>query len=197
MFELFSYKYQNHNIMKKNILFLFLLAILIISCPATIFAQDTSPVSKFSITTYTGGGVRIGLSDNLSGAVGVGIGAKYHFCDHWSLNFGLDFLYFDNGSQRGLIILQMPLQMEYQLKYFYVNGGFYLLPGVKMGSNSNITCLVRAALGVGGRIPLTSRDCLTIGAQFFQNIDFAFSKPNNLNDLSETVMLKIGYEHRF
>ncbi len=182
--------------MKKKISFLLLLTILITST-SSIFAQDTPPKSKFSITAYAGGGVRTALSDNLFGAVGGGIGAKYHFCDHWSLNFGLDYLYFDNGSKRGHNILQMPIQMEYQLKYFYVNGGLYLLPGVKIGSHTDVTCLLLAGLGVGGRIPINLKDCLTIGAQFFQNIDFDFSNPKNLNDVSETVLLKIGYEHRF
>jgi len=73
--------------MQKKIAFLLLVTILITST-SSIFAQDTPPKSKFSITAYAGGGVRIALSDNLFGAVGGGIGAKYHFCDHWSLNFG-------------------------------------------------------------------------------------------------------------
>jgi len=186
--------------MRKNIISLLMLVILSSSI-TFVSAQDNSSVSKFSITAHANVGHRVGLfmDDNLFGAVEVGIGGKYHFCDHWSLNFGLDYMFCGNGLQRKQLFLQMPIQLEYQLEHFYVNGGFYVLPGFDYSSvgNVDVICSIGASLGVGGRITLTQRDCMTIGAQVLQNIDIENIKPMRLSDFSETVMLKIGYEHRF
>ena len=186
--------------MKKNIVLLLLLAILSGSI-TFVFAQDNSSVSKFSITSHASVGHRVGLfmDDNLFGAVEAGIGFKYHFCDHWSWNFGLDYMFCSDGSQRNHIFLQMPFQMEYQLEHLYVNGALCVLPvfDCLSGSNVDVLCRIGASLGIGGRITLTQHDCMTIGAQILQYVDFENIKSIHLSDLSETVMLKIGYEHRF
>lgn len=97
--------------------------------------------------------------------------------------------------------------MEFHTRYFYARGGLSFGIGLDAWVAANAKECINiggTVLELGGRIPLTTNDILTIGAN--TNVSVGFNKVYHDGVASPRLntdpprfgaCLKLGYEHRF
>lgn len=180
-----------------------------------IAAQDTTDFKKnICITAEVGGGFcKYPLfSSEIAPGFGFGVGVRYDFNRYWGAATGLryeHYFYDDDFSYRNVVF---PFEMEFHRPYFYVRGGAVLGFGINVwtAANAKEVFYVGGTLGIGGRIPLTPADRLTIGlhSALVESFDYVYNGGKGNHDTSVPhhlcesfpryrVLLSIGYEHRF
>lgn len=196
--------------MIKRLNYIILVAVLALSIQSN--AQTTTSESTykgFNITANATGGVCSYLfwSDTFIQAGG-GVGFRYDFSRFWGIYTSLDYEgFFYPTNNRHYHHLRIPIEMEFHTKYFYARGGISFGIGLKAWVAANAKECINiggTVLELGGRIPLTSKDLLTIGAGM--NVSVGFDKvyfdgvahPGLSTDPPRFgAVLKLGYEHRF
>ena len=103
--------------------------------------------------------------------------------------------------------LRIPIEMEFHTRHFYARGGLSFGIGIEAWTAANAKECINigeTVLELGGRIPLTTNDILTIGVN--SNISVGFDKVYHdgvaYPGLSPSpprfgACIKLGYEHRF
>jgi hypothetical protein len=175
-------------------------------------AQTTTSESTykgFSITANASGGICSYLfwSDTFIQAGG-GVGFRYDFSRFWGIYTSLDYeSVFKPANHEDYHYLRIPIEMEFHTRHFYARGGLSFGIGLNAWTAANAKeCfnIGETVLELGGRIPLTTSDILTIGIN--TNISVGFTKvyfdgvahPGVSTDPPRFgAVLKLGYEHRF
>lgn len=133
---------------------------------------------------------------------GLGIGMRYDFHRYWGVRTGLRYEHIIIGGSQHINSMLIPVEMEFHLPHFYVQGGILLGAcfDSPIAGNAKEVLDLGGTLGLGGRIRLTKQDKLTIGVH-----GTLFCNWEEVNDNGRltiglpryTVMLRLGYEHRF
>ena len=197
---------QNKTIMRKRI-FCILLVTLLFGLSQT-FAQADEPVKGFSITANVNGGFTQYLDwwGGYDLYAGGGVGMRYDFCRHWGVFAGIDYHNaFGISGQYSWSYLLLPVEMEFHTRYFYVRGGLMVGAGLNVWvtDHEREILLFGQSIGLGGRIPLTSADMITIGGtlnftlglgKIYEGDTYTFG-PGLSSRYGPGI--RIGYEHRF
>lgn len=201
--------------LKKQMLIMALCLAFVLTVCAQKESNKTDFQKGYNITVDVGSGFNKTVLNHGHFCPGFGIGAGFRYDFHrlWGVSTGLRYEHFFAGETNyNIRNLLIPIEMEFHLPYFYVRGGVVL--GVCfdtwVASNAKEVCNLGATLGVGGRIPLTKKDKLTIGLHGTLNnvweIVYKGGSGNYDTSVSHSikegmpryvVMLRIGYEHRF
>lgn len=203
--------------LKKQMFIMTLCLSFVLALCAQNESNETDFQKGYSITADVGGGFnKTFLYGHFCPGFGIGAGFRYDFHRLWGVSTGLRYEHFFDIKNDLVNFCNMliPIEMEFHLPYFYVRGGVVLglCFNSWMVSKSGEICNLGATLGVGGRIPLTKKDKLTIGLHgTFNNVwDINYRPPYYLDQYPRAkkyvideglpryvVMLRIGYEHRF
>ena len=178
-------------------LFVAVLAFTIQANAQTTTSENT--YKGFNITANATGGVCSYLfwSDTYIQAGG-GVGFRYDFSRFWGIYTSLDYeSVFKPANNEHYHFLRIPILMEFHTQYFYARGGLSF--GIGLEARNECINIGGTVLELGGRIPLTTNDILTIGVN--SNISVGFNKLY-YPGLSPSpprfgACLKLGYEHRF
>ncbi|MCR4738332.1 MAG: hypothetical protein K5846_09290 [Bacteroidales bacterium] len=175
---------------------------------AVLPAEAQNPSSEFqkgyNITADVSSGIdRVPfLINDVFPGFGLGIGMRYDFHRYWGVRTGLRYEHIFIGGPQHINSMMIPVEMEFHLPHFYAQGG--ILIGAcfdsPIAANAKEMLDLGGTLGLGGRISLTKQDKLTIGVHgtLFCN----WQEVNDNGRLSigfprYTIMLRVGYEHRF
>ena len=196
--------------MTKKLYYTILVALLALAIKANAQTPTTENTYKgFNITANVTGGMCSYLfwSDTYIQAGG-GVGFRYDFSRFWGIYTSLDYeSVFKPANNDYYHYLRIPIEMEFHTRYFYARGGLSFGIGLKAWTAANAKECINIGenvLEVGGRIPLTTKDILTIGIN--TNISVEFDKVYH-NGIAYTSLnpapprfgacLRLGYEHRF
>ena len=197
-------------VMIKRLNYIILVAVLALSIQSN--AQTTTSESTykgFNITANATGGMCSYLfwSDTYI-QTGGGVGFRYDFSRFWGIYTSLDYEnVFKPANHDSYQYLRIPVEMEFHTRHFYARGGLSFGIGLKAWTAANAKECVNIGetmLELGGRIPLTPYDILTIGAS--TNMSVGFDKVYHDGvahpGLSPSpprfgACLKLGYEHCF
>ena len=196
--------------MKKT----FLLTVLIVAFILAVvpaFSQKSSNTTDFyngfNITANVGGGFcKYPVVSDLYPGLGIGVGMRYDFHRLWGVAAGLRYEdYFTVSRDFAIRNILIPVEMEFHLPHFYVRGGIVFGFGVNtwVAANAKEIFNIGSTLGIGGRVNLTSKDLLTIGLHgaIYEGFDYQYYEgyaPHLHHDIPRySVMLNIGYEHKF
>ncbi len=197
-------------VMIRRLNYILLVAVLVVSIQSN--AQTTTSESTykgFSITANASGGICSYLfwSDTFI-QVGGGVGFRYDFSRFWGIYTSLDYeSVFKPANHEDYHYLRIPIEMEFHTRHFYARGGLSFGIGLNAWTAANAKeCfnIGETVLELGGRIPLTTSDILSIGVN--TNISVGFDKvyhdgvahPGFSTDPPRFgAVLKLGYEHRF
>lgn len=172
-------------------------------------SETATPVKDFNIMVNITGGINLFMfipaNDIYAGAR---IGMRYDFHRFWGVYVGLEYLNMFKSSNHSWHYLLLPMEMEFHTKYFYIRGGIVIGTAFNawFAANAKEVFFIGENLGLGGRIPLTDNDMLTIGINTSIHLSFGkvYGKDNVANkgiDVSPnsrlSAGLNIGYEHRF
>ena len=192
--------------MRKFFLFIIVSALCLGTLKAQTETQDVTFQRGFSITADVGGGFdKAPIFGWFHPIIGLGIGARYDFHPLWGVKFGLRYetIIMDKGEYHSNNLL-IPVEMEFHLPHFYVQGGTFIgfFFGTSTAANAVAVFNIGATLGIGGRINLTQNDLLTIGVHSALKETWDKVYNNGVGHLSESVpnysvMLRVGFEHRF
>ena len=196
--------------MNKRLNHTILVALLALAIQANAQTTTSENTYKgFNITANVTGGMCSYLfwSDTYIQAGG-GVGFRYDFNRFWGIYTSLDYeCVFKSANNEHYNYLRIPLEMEFHTRHFYARGGLSFGIGLNAWTASNAKeCfnIGETALELGGRIPLTTSNILTIGIN--TNITVGFDKVYHDGiahpglDPSPPrfgACLRIGYEHRF
>lgn len=170
-------------------------------------AQSEEPVKGFSITANVNGGftqyLDVGGYDYLY--AGGGVGMRYDFCRHWGVSAGLDYRNAFSTSGRYLwSYILLPVEMEFHTRHFYVRGGLVVGAGldVWVTDKKREILLFGHNIDIGGRIPLTPADMITIGGtlSFMSGLEKIYDGDTYTFGPGSSRYgpgIHIGYEHRF
>ena len=196
--------------MIRRLNYILLVAVLVVSIQSN--AQTTTSESTykgFSITANASGGICSYLfwSDTFIQAGG-GVGFRYDFSRFWGIYTSLDYeSVFKPANHEDYHYLRIPIEMEFHTRHFYARGGLSFGIGLYAWTAANSKECFNigvTVLELGGRIPLTTSDILSIGVN--TNISVGFDKvyhdgvahPGFSTDPPRFgAVLKLGYEHRF
>lgn len=197
-------------VMIKRLNYIILVAMLALSIQSN--AQTTTSKSTykgFNITANATGGVCSYLfwSDTFIQAGG-GVGFRYDFSRFWGIYTSLDYeSVFKTANNEHYHYLRIPIEMEFHTRHFYARGGLSFGIGLNAWTAANAKeCfnIGETVLELGGRIPLTTSDILTIGVN--TNVSVGLDKVYHdgvaYPGLSPSpprfgACIKLGYEHRF
>ena len=194
--------------------FLFTVVSLFVLCMGSVDLKgqndsvQTDFQKGFSITADIGGGFNKYpiLSREFCPGFGMGVGMRYDFHRFWGVSAGLRFEnYYTTDKEFSIHDLIIPVEMEYHLPYFYLCGGvrFGVCINTWTAANAREAFSIGGTLGLGGRIPLTQSDHLSIGVHgALINVFEAYYTDGTFKRYVEgfpryTVMLRVGYSHRF
>ena len=203
--------------MIRRLNYILLVAVLVVSIQSN--AQTTTSESTykgFSITANASGGICSYLfwSDTFIQAGG-GVGFRYDFNRFWGIYTSLDYeSVFKPANHEDYHYVRIPIEMEFHTRHFYARGGLSFGIGLKAWTAANAKECINIGgtmLELGGRIPLTTNDILTIGVN--SNISVGFNKVyfNDVKVYFNSVAhrrlspapplfgacIRLGYEHRF
>ncbi len=201
---------KRFNIVNISVLHIVLIITFILAV-SPVFSQNSSNTTDFhkgfSITANVGGGFcKYPAVSDLYPGVGTGVGMRYDFHRLWGVAAGIRYEdYFTIPRDIAIRNILIPVEMEFHLSHFYVRGGIFLGFGVNtwVAANAKEIFNIGSTLGLGGRINLSSKDLLTIGLHgaLFEGFDYLYYEghaPRLHHDIPRySVMLNIGYEHRF
>ena len=163
----------------------------------------------FNITANVTGGMCSYLfwSDTFI-QTGCGVGFRYDFNRFWGIYSSLDYeSVLKPANNEYYHFLRIPIEMEFHTRHFYARGGLSFGIGLKAWTAANAKECINigeTTLELGGRIPLTTSDILTIGIN--TNISVGFDKVY-YDGIAHPGLspspprfgscLRLGYEHRF
>lgn len=175
-------------------------------------AQTTSSENAykgFNITANVTGGMCSYLfwSDTYIQAGG-GVGFRYDFSRFWGIYTSLDYeSVFKPANNEHYHYMRIPIEMEFHTRYFYARGGLSFGIGLKAWTAANAKECINIGetmLELGGRIPLTPNDNLTIGVNTNMSVGFEKAYHDGVAypglDTAPPrfgACLRLGYEHRF
>lgn len=194
------------SIFNKRVLVIVAIAFL---CSFTAKAQNTS---QWSIVPSVKAGAALeGLE--IVYHFDAGMGAKYHFNEHWGLLSGLEYEYrMGNGRNFDTRIglrhfFRVPVLVEFTHKWFYVNAGLFaeVPTNPRFEENETVDFGYGQLLEIGGRIRLTNNDRLRLGLQSqtcfvhttLKHPDCAEPTAYGIGIGFASVLFSVGYEHRF
>ena len=196
--------------MIKRLCYSIFIALLALTIPTNAQTTTSDNTYKgFNITANVTGGMCSYLfwSDTYIQAGG-GVGFRYDFNRFWGIYSSLDYeSVFKPANNEHYHYLRIPVEMEFHTRHFYARGGLSFGIGLKAWTAANAKECINiggTTLELGGRIPLTTHDILTIGVN--SNISVGFYKvyhdgvahPGLSTDPPRFgAVLKLGYEHRF
>jgi len=186
------------------------LLVAVLAFTIQVNAQTTTSENTykgFNITANTTGGICLFWSDTYIQA-GSGVGFRYDFNRFWGIYTSLDYEnVFKPANHDSYQYLRIPIEMEFHTRHFYARGGLSFGIGLTAWTAANAKeCfnIGETVLELGGRIPLTTNDILTIGVN--SNISVGFEKVYHdgvaYPGLSPSpprfgACLRLGYEHCF
>lgn len=194
--------------MKKNIT---IIAMLLLACISGANAQNEKGVcvpGTFNITAGLTSGVNMAHNGGNYHVTEVAeLGMRYDFHRLWGVSVALQEEYVmrvwggENGSNNVLV----PVLIEFHPRYFYLNLGpvFGVCMNPWILNNYTDVFSLGGTLGIGGRIPLTTSDVLTVGASFSGYTPFSFAYESGVRNGFKTSPFRydaglcVGYEHRF
>ena len=191
----------------KKTYYIILIALFLGFSQAKAQSETATPVKDFNIMVNITGGINhmfLAGSDIYAGAR---IGMRYDFHRFWGVYVGLEYLNFFKISNHSWNYLLLPMEMEFHTTYFYIRGGIVIGTAFNawIAANAKDVFLIGENLGLGGRIPLTDNDIITIGIN--TSIHLGFEKLYNEDNVAKKGLnvglprlgagLNIGYEHRF
>ena len=192
----------------KKTYYIIIIALFLGVSQAKAQSETATPVKDFNIMVNITGGINqfMFIPDNDIYA-GARIGMRYDFHRFWGVYVGLEYLNMFKSSDHSWHYLLLPMEMEFHTKYFYIRGGIVIGTAFNawIAANAKEVFFIGENLGLGGRIPLTDNDMLTIGVN--TNIHLSFEKIYNEDNVANKGIsvgfprwgagLNIGYEHRF
>ena len=197
--------------MKKTFFILYLMALLFKS----VLAQN--PEKPYSLVAHIGGGGGFfpGLiADMTTGhrIASLGIVGKYDYAEKWSLLAGLDYQFwyfkgysYHDGNTHPYTasghIVRIPIRLEYNKRWFYMDFGPYLekeFGDVSSGSIKEIAT-IGPTLEMGGRIRLSEKGKLRIGLQTSVGATLGIGYNHNVffERVEANSLIQIGYEYCF
>ena len=142
----------------------------------------------------------------------LGIVGKYDYAEKWSLLAGLDYQfwyfkgysYHDGNSHPYTAsghIVRLPIRLEYNKRWFYMDFGPYLekeFGDVSAGSIKEIAT-IGPILEMGGRIRLSEKGKLRIGLQTSVGATLGIGYNHKLffERVEASSLLRIGYDYHF
>ena len=188
---------------------LILAFLVVVTCGRAQTTTSDNTYKGFNITANVTGGMCSYLfwSDTYIQAGG-GVGFRYDFSRFWGIYTSLDYEnVFKPANHDSYQYLRIPVEMEFHTRHFYARGGLSFGIGLKAWTAANAKECINiggTTLELGGRIPLTTKDILTIGVN--TNISVGFDKVYHDGvahpGLSPSpprfgACLKLSYEHCF
>lgn len=169
-------------------------------------AQNPNPEFQkgYNITADVSGGIDKSpiIFSGVFPGFGLGIGMRYDFHPYWGVHTGLRYEHIFISGDQYINSMLIPVEMVFHLPHFYVQGGILL--GVcfdsPVAANAKEVLDLGGTLGLGGRIKLTDQDKLTIGIHGTLFCNWEEVNDNGQLDFGYpryTIMLRVGYEHRF
>jgi len=197
-------------VMNKRLNYTILVALFALVLQANAQTTTSENTHKgFNITANVTGGACSYLfwSDTYIQAGG-GVGFRYDFNRFWGIYTSLDYEnVFKPANHDSYQYLRIPVEMEFHTRHFYARGGLSFGIGLKAWTAANAKECVNIGetmLELGGRIPLTPNDILTIGASTNMSVGFDKVYHDGVANpgLSPSpprfgACLRLGYEHRF
>lgn len=194
--------------MRRNII---IVAMLLLACISGAKAQNRKGEcipGTFNITAGLTSGANVALnSGNYHATMIADLGMRYDFHRLWGVSVSLqeEYVLRIKGGENGANNVLVPVLIEFHPRYFYLNMGpvFGLCMNPWVVNNYRDIFSLGGTLGIGGRIPLTTSDVLTVGANFSGFVPFSFAYENGTRDGFKTspfrheAGLRVGYEHRF